>query len=158
MPHTKETLAARRKHGGDYVWHSGFTKESAERRFWERVDKNGPIPQHRPELGACWIWTGTKLHSKKKTYYGKFSYGGDGTEVLAHRFSFFLHNGRWPKPYGCHHCDNGLCVNPNHLFEGDWRDNNRDMELKGRANHSGLAIGHSLPRDSKGRVYKPQNV
>src|SRR5438477_8325240 len=23
--------------------------------FWKRVDKNGPVPAHRPELGPCWI-------------------------------------------------------------------------------------------------------
>lgn len=27
-------------------------------RFWSYVDKNGPTPEHRPELGPCWIWTG----------------------------------------------------------------------------------------------------
>jgi hypothetical protein len=26
--------------------------------FWARVDLNGPIPPHRPDLGPCWVWTG----------------------------------------------------------------------------------------------------
>jgi len=31
------------------------------KRFWSKVDKNGPIPQHKPELGPCWVWTGAKM-------------------------------------------------------------------------------------------------
>lgn len=27
-------------------------------RFWEKVNKDGPIPEHQPELGPCWEWTG----------------------------------------------------------------------------------------------------
>ena len=27
-------------------------------RFWAKVDKNGPIPTNRPELGPCWVWMG----------------------------------------------------------------------------------------------------
>jgi|SRR5580658_5854190 hypothetical protein len=30
-------------------------KISVEERFWSKVDKNGPVPSHRPELGQCWI-------------------------------------------------------------------------------------------------------
>jgi hypothetical protein len=26
-------------------------------RFWAKVNKNGPIPEYRPDLGPCWIWT-----------------------------------------------------------------------------------------------------
>lgn len=28
-------------------------------RFWKKVDKNGPIPAHCPELGPCHLWLGT---------------------------------------------------------------------------------------------------
>jgi hypothetical protein len=31
---------------------------SLPERFWKKVDKNGPVPAHRPELGPCWLWTG----------------------------------------------------------------------------------------------------
>src|SRR5208282_3495744 len=36
----------------------GETTEPRERRFWAHVDKNGPVPPHRPALGPCWVWTG----------------------------------------------------------------------------------------------------
>ena len=37
-----------------------------EERFWRKVDKNGPIPEHRPELGPCWVWTaGTNTRRTK---------------------------------------------------------------------------------------------
>src|SRR5690348_8449196 len=26
-------------------------------RFWAKVDKNGPVPEYRPDLGPCWLWT-----------------------------------------------------------------------------------------------------
>lgn len=28
-----------------------------EPKFWEKVNKHGPVPEHCPELGPCWIWT-----------------------------------------------------------------------------------------------------
>lgn len=29
-----------------------------ETRLWSQIDKDGPIPTYRPDLGPCWIWTG----------------------------------------------------------------------------------------------------
>jgi hypothetical protein len=25
-------------------------------RFWAKVNKDGPIPEHCSELGKCWVW------------------------------------------------------------------------------------------------------
>jgi hypothetical protein len=33
-----------------------LTQQDIE-RFWSKVDRNGPVPEHRPELGPCWVWT-----------------------------------------------------------------------------------------------------
>jgi len=43
-------------------------------------------------------------------------------------------NGR-PVPDGllvCHHCDNRLCIEPDHLFIGTHGDNQTDKTVKGR--------------------------
>lgn len=101
-------------------------------RFWEKVDKNGPVPAHRPELGPCWVWTAGRSHG-----YGLIYVDRSG-KTRAHRVSFFLKHGRWPQPCGLHRCDNRLCVRPSHIFEGTKADNVRDMDAKGRRGTFGL--------------------
>ncbi len=95
-------------------------------RFWSRVNRDGPAPSHRPELGPCWVWTG----GCDDDGYGTFSHAG--FPVRAHRVAFLLDNGRWPTPCGLHRCDNRRCCRPDHVFEGTVGDNVRDMVSKGR--------------------------
>ncbi len=96
-------------------------------RFWQKVNQDGPIPLHRPEIGPCWVWTAA---------LGNWGYGviGFGRRLVkAHRASWELHYG--PIPVGLkvlHHCDNPPCVRPDHLFIGTLTDNSRDMVSKGR--------------------------
>jgi uncharacterized protein YerC len=97
-------------------------------RFWEKVNKNGPVPPHRPELGPCWIWTGS-LDAKD---YGFVHLGKGHKMARTSRVAFFLAHGRWPYPMALHHCDNPPCVRADHLFEGDAIDNGRDASEKGR--------------------------
>lgn len=97
-----------------------------EARFWSKVDKNGPIPEHRPELGPCWLWT----DAPGKHGYAQVRIGGrDGKFVLVHRWAY--ENVVGPIPEGrqldhiCHTdfsrclggdtCLHRRCVNPAHL-------------------------------------------
>ena len=88
--------------------------------FWSYVDKNGPVPAARPDLGPCWIW----LKEKTEAGYGRFSIParsalsvrGKRTKVMAYRFSYELANGPIPSGYEPDHlCKNRACVNHSHL-------------------------------------------
>lgn len=79
---------------------------------------------------ACWPWTGQKTRAG----YGRLN------DAKAHRLVFEEANG--PIPAGklvCHRCDNPICVNPAHLFAGDYTANIRDMMRKGRQRFWGKA-------------------
>lgn len=104
-------------------------RKSLAERFWAKVDRNGPVPAHRPELGPCWAWTGAVSAG-----YGVIVTGRRGAtlRMRAHRLAWWLWHGRWPDPCALHHCDNPLCVRRDHLFEGTRTDNNADMTAKGR--------------------------
>jgi len=99
---------------------------SFEERFWAKVNKNGPVPKHRPELGQCWIWTGA---------IGGYGYGNvyrAGKYVNAHCVAFELCVGQTGDLFVLHKCDTPSCCNPNHLFLGTQRVNMMDMATKGR--------------------------
>lgn len=96
-----------------------MVSENLRLRFWEKVQKTE----------TCWKWTAATVVG-----YGTLGRGGShGGNVLAHRLSWELHYGTIPPGlYVCHHCDNRLCVRPDHLWLGTAADNMRDMEQKGR--------------------------
>lgn len=87
-----------------------------EQRFWRFVSPE-------PNTG-CWLWDGSWWKG-----YGTIS------NRLATHVSLELH-GR-PRPVGmqaCHHCDVPACVNPEHLYWGDDKQNRADMFRRGRQN------------------------
>jgi HNH endonuclease len=70
-----------------------------------------------------------------------------------------------PVPAGlraCHHCDNPLCANAQHLFVGSQRDNVADMVSKARADFSGLQLGwghqKSRPHCYRGHPWTPETT
>lgn len=94
-------------------------RPTPEERFWSKVD--------RINKDRCWFW---KIPGK--TRYGTF---WDGSKtVLAHRYSWILHNGKIPDNLCVLHiCGNSRCVNPNHLYLGTKADNARDRDADGYA-------------------------
>lgn len=95
------------------------------KRFWDKVNKTD----------GCWEWLGyfkTDKRFKGGKTYGFFSFGKN-RNLRAHRVSWEIHFGEIPKGMCvCHHCDNPICVRPDHLFLGTMYDNNMDAVKKGR--------------------------
>jgi hypothetical protein len=100
--------------------------QSLEQRFWEKVDKNKSDTFY--EGTRCWEW----IAAKDQKGYG-FIGIGTGVATRAHRMSWVLAHGEFPKELCVlHKCDNPSCVNPDHLFLGTNQDNIDDRERKGR--------------------------
>lgn len=99
-------------------------------RFWTKVQKSE----------GCWKWKDVPC----KNGYGLFNVWPE--KFYAHRVMWELTRG--PIPAGLfvlHHCDNPMCVNPEHLFLGTNLDNVRDMMAKGRNPHGKTSYLYGHP-------------
>lgn len=93
--------------------------------FNKSVNMDGPI--HQTLLTKCHIWTGIE-----KDHHGIY------VRDSAHRVIWEHHNGKIQDGHVIRHkCDNGLCVNINHLETGTRQDNINDMNERGRARGGG---------------------
>lgn len=105
--------------------------ESTVERVFSRINKDGPLPdQENPfysGMGKCWEWMG----GTNKQGYGRQAVGYK--MMLAHRVVYTLLKGAIPHgAIACHRCDNPLCVNPDHVFLSDRKENAADRVAKGR--------------------------
>jgi hypothetical protein len=82
-----------------------------EERWWARVNKDGPIPEHRPDLGPCWLW----IEPFNWQGYGWFS-NEHGRSVGAHRWGFERFVGPIREGFEPDHlCRVPACVRFDHL-------------------------------------------
>jgi hypothetical protein len=123
-----------------------MTKLTPEARFWSKVDRRAD--------DECWLWIGRIGPNG----YGRARYNGGGL-TQAHRIAFEIANGHKPYPFALHHCDNRLCCNPAHLWEGDHADNMRDMVAKGRWSNQYKSGRATLKTHCvHGHEYTPENT
>lgn len=92
---------------------------STEKRF-TRAIKEGLVPEARPDLGPCLIYTG----GKNDRGYGQFRYNGRGD--YAHRYAWERVNGPIPEGLTIDHlCFVRACVRLEHLEVVDGATNTR---------------------------------
>lgn len=85
--------------------------------FWSRVDRKGPIPEHTPELGECWIWEGA-LTPKQRGYFAI-----QDRMRKSYHVSWLLAYGYWPTKEIDHLCHNTRCVRVTHLRDVTHKEN-----------------------------------
>lgn len=83
---------------------------------------------------TCWFWQGCKNDDGYPwiSFHGKSDHGN--------RVFWKLFKGEIPdKLHVLHTCDNPGCVNPDHLYLGTQKENQRDRVMRGRHNMAKLS-------------------
>lgn len=85
--------------------------------------------QKLKRVGDCLEWCGARTIGRGT--YGKVRIAG--ILYRSHRIAYFLATGIDPGYLKvCHRCDNSICCEPQHLFEGTQPENIADRTTKGR--------------------------
>lgn len=133
-------------------------KDKMDKRFWSKVNRNGPAHVQVPELGNCWLWIGSKHDTGYADIFISYK------RMPVHRLAYMLLVGGIPEgkdlDHLCHtydtNCNQGnrclhrSCVNPSHLEPTSKQENT----LRGRspialnAKKTHCLRGHSLEGDN----------
>lgn len=130
-----------RKNGDPHI----KTQITREVLFWRHVDRDGPLPLVRPDLGPCWEWTA----ARNKKGYAIFNYHGGNT---GHRFAYIHFVGEIPSGLVLDHlCRNRGCVNPGHLEPVT----NRENIMRGEGS---AVINSKKTHCKRGHEFTPANT
>lgn len=130
-------------------WHGRILATDPVVRFWEKVNKDGPLWNGT----ACWVW----VAYQDGKGYGNFGFG-HSKHVKAYRVAYEWAKGSIPKGLELDHlCRNKLCVNPEHMEAVTHAENVR-RGLAGKVHNHQLAkihcpLGH--PYDLLNTYYFP---
>lgn len=100
----------------------------ADKSRYEMTDEERFAEKYTVLPSGCWEWNSARpgLHRANLFHFR-------GKPTTAYRASYVIFVGDIPEgQIVCHRCDNGMCVNPNHLWLGDHSANNSDTVRKGR--------------------------
>lgn len=80
---------------------------------------------------SCWLWT-RGIHGRNSSMYGRIAI--HRVAMLAHRVAYRCSHSDWDDSLGVlHTCDNPVCCNPAHLYQGTPADNATDRTARGRS-------------------------
>lgn len=123
--------------------------------FWAKVDKHGPTPIARPDLGPCWVWTARI----QPNGYGKWMAPHSWAQRSRYPHLVTYADAVGPIPKGLeldHLCRVRACCNPSHL-EPVTHAVNRARGLNGMTLRTHCPSGHAydeantyLARTAKG--------
>jgi hypothetical protein len=105
-----------------------WSRNEIAARFYVKVNSDGPVPTHCPELGPCHIWTGNHTSHGYGLFY----------RIGTHRVVMWLETGEEPGDRQVlHACDNPPGVRRSHLRYGTHQDNMDDKVARDRASRIG---------------------
>lgn len=91
-------------------------------KFWSNISVKS--------ADECWLWK----KCTDKDGYGKTTI--EDKDIRVHRYAYYLSYGSLRKNLMVlHTCDNRLCCNPNHLYQGTALQNAKDRDTRGRSIH-----------------------